>query len=76
MQNKDDEKELFSSVKNVPGGSNNNLWLAIAGAAGVVIVGGLILAGLGIKGGIVTVIPALLAIAVFKAIRNSANNTK
>ena len=76
MQNKDDEKELFISVKDVPGGSNGNIWLAIAGATLVGIVGVLFIAGLGIKGGIVTVITALLAITVFKAIRNSANNTR
>ncbi len=76
MQNKDNEKELFSLVKSVSVGSNDNLWLAIAGATGVAIFGALIIAGLGIKGGLITVIPALLALAIFKAIRNSANNTK
>jgi hypothetical protein len=64
------EKELFSSVKDVPNGSNDNTGLAILGAAGVAIVGALILAALGIKGGIVMAIPAILAIFVFKAIRN------
>ncbi len=77
MQNNDDEKELFSSLKGVDGGSSNdNMWLAIAGAAGVGIVGAIILAALGIKGGLVSVIPVLLVFAVFKAIRNGANNTK
>ena len=78
MQNNDDknkEKELFSSINNDSSSSNNNLWVAIAGAAGVAIVGALILAALGIKG-ILTGIPALLAIATFKFIYNRENSTK
>ena len=77
MQNKDDEKELFSSVKEVVGGSNDNLWTAILGAVVVAIVGTIVIRfGLGITGGLVAAIPAIAGFLVFKAIRNSSNNTK
>lgn len=77
MQNKDDEKEIFSSVKEVSGSSNDNLWLAIAVAGGIAIVGALLIrVALGITGGLVTVIPIIVAFYVFKAIRKSADNTK
>ena len=65
-----DEKELFSSLKDLPGGSNDNLGKAMLGAAVVGILGVIVVAALGIKGGLIGVIPALLAILVFKAIRN------
>ena len=76
MQKKGDEKELFSLVEEVPGGSNDNLWLAIAVAAGIAIVGALLIRfALGITGGLITVIPVLVAFSVFKAIRKSSDNT-
>lgn len=76
MQNKDDEKELFISVKEVTGGSNDNLGLAIAAAATIAIVGALLIRfALGITGGLITAIPVIVAFSVFKAIRKSADTT-
>jgi hypothetical protein len=69
MQN-EHEKELFSSASNIAGGSNDNTGIAIVGSVVVGFILAVIFAGLGIKGGIVMVIPALLVFATYKAIKN------
>ena len=73
MNPNDGKKELIDSIQEVPGGSNDNLWPAIAVAATVAIVGTIIRVALGITGGLAAAIPAILAYLVFRAMRKSRN---
>lgn len=72
MKNEEEEKELFSSLKDVPGGSSDDFGKAIVVAAVVAIVGAIALASMGISGGAVGAIPAVLAIIVYKMVRKNS----
>lgn len=67
-----EKEEIFSSVKAANQAANDGFLKAIGTAVLVGVITSIIIAAMGIKGGIVGIVPAILSLITFRALRNEA----